>query len=237
LSPTASAIVQDQSILDVALQARSALSSIKGYAEELAEDLNEPASADLVDKILTASGNLLGLIQELENQIDSARNEASRDPLTGAANRRSFASRSQSLFATDHALSLILIDVDHFKEVNDMHGHLVGDQVLQIIVERCRRACRETDVVARYAGDEFTILLPSTPPTEANKVAERVLHNVIGSPFSTNAGELAVTVSIGLATRGPRDSAVEDLLHRADEAMYQAKEKGGGQVSVHRGGA
>lgn len=237
MGPTPSTIVQDATILDVALQARTALSSIQGYAEELGEDLVEPGSTDLVRKILSATGNLLGLIQELENQIDDVRREANRDPLTGAANRRTLVSRGEMLFFSDSTLSMVLIDVDKFKEVNDMYGHLVGDQVLQVLVERCRRACRETDVVARFAGDEFTILLPATPPHEAEKVAERLLHNVVSAPFATNAGPIPMTVSIGVATRIPEDASVQALLHRADEAMYQAKQQGGGAVAVHRGAA
>lgn len=237
MGPTPSTIVQDATILDVAMQARTALSTIQGYAEELGEDLNDPKFTDSVRKILSATANLLGLIQELENQIDHARSEASRDPLTGAANRRSLVNRGEMLFFSDLSLSLVLIDVDKFKEVNDLHGHLVGDQVLQVLVERCRRACRDTDVVARFAGDEFVILLPATPPAEAHKVAERLLTHVTSSPFATRAGPVPMTVSIGVATRIAEDGSMHALLHRADEAMYQAKQGGGSAVAVHRGAA
>lgn len=218
--------LHDETIRDVAREARTALSNIFGYIDMLAED----APSEDLEKVKEATGRVLELVTLLERQVDSARAEANRDPLTGAANRRTLVSRGEALFLSDHPLSLLLIDVDKFKEVNDRRGHLVGDEVLKIMVERCRRASRDTDLVARYAGDEFVILLPSTAQTEAERVAQRLLKHIVGSPFATQAGEIPVSVSVGVGTRLPTDTSMEALMRRADEAMYRAKQSGGGAV-------
>jgi diguanylate cyclase len=220
-------------IRDVAREARTALDSILGYSEILEEDLKDlsPASRDDLDRIREATIRVLTLVTLLEAQVDSAREEASRDPLTGAANRRTLVSHGEVLFQADTALSLLLIDVDRFKEVNDQYGHLVGDEVLKILVERCRSSSRETDLVARFAGDEFVILLPGTPLAEAERVAERLLKHITGTPFLTDVGPVPIAVSVGVTERGAADGTMEQLLRRADEAMYSAKQRGGSRVA------
>lgn len=201
-----------------------ALSSIEGYAEMLAEDLadSEHLLADL-RKIKEASQRVLELIAGLEELVDSAREQANRDPLTGVANRRTLFAHGEALFLSDATLSVLLIDLDKFKEVNDNYGHFVGDEVLRILVERCRRAVRETDLVARLAGDEFVILLPNTPHPEALRVAERLASHVRSTPFNTARGGLNISVSVGVATREPTDLTMQQMVARADEAMYKVK--------------
>lgn len=224
--------VRSDTIRDVTREARTALDSIVGYTDILSEDLAHltPVIEDL-GKIRQASKLVLTLVAYLEEQVDSARHLANIDPLTEVANRRTLVDRGAALFRSDTPLSVLLIDVDKFKQVNDRHGHFTGDEVLKILVERCRGAVRETDLIARFAGDEFVILLPNTPVVEADRVAARVLSNVINEPFNTNWGEVVVTVSVGVASREPVDKSMEALMARADRAMYDAKQQGGARHS------
>ncbi len=176
-------------------------------------------------------------------QLEMRRSEASRralqasaqqlerlaleDPMTGIANRRCFEQvEAQSLQADqDHGgrkLCLTLIDVDHFKQVNDGHGHLIGDKVLQVIAALLGEHIRANDLAARLAGDEFVLLLQQTDPARASDVCERVRRAVAGHPWSDLSPGLSVTVSLGLAQSQPGDT-LEALLHRADVAMYRHK--------------
>lgn len=223
-----------ETIGDVAREARTALGSIVGYTEILTEDLemlggNDGAIEDL-GKIRDACNRVMTLVTYLEDQADSARELAGRDPLTGIPNRRTLMAKGEVLFRSDAPLSLLVIDVDRFKEVNDRFGHLIGDEVLKIVVERCRRAVRDTDFVARFAGDEFVILLPNTGGLEATRVAARVLHHVTSTPFATSNGDVAVSVSIGVATRTD-EQTMEGLMARADHAMYRSKHVGGASLT------
>lgn len=220
--------VRNDTIRDVAREARAELSSIDGYIGLLIEDLaHETSAVDDLGKIRLASKRVLGLVAHLEEQVDSARELANIDPLTGVANRRTLVARGSALFRSDAPLSILLIDVDKFKQVNDRYGHLTGDQVLKILVDRCGRAVRETDLIARFAGDEFVILLPNTPMGEAERVAARVLSNVVTEPFDTSFGAVDVSVSVGVASREPTDETMDGLMARADRAMYDAKQRGG----------
>jgi diguanylate cyclase len=229
MRPTPTTTLQDDTIRDVAREARTHLETLNGYIALVHEDIADthPDSAGDLAKMREATKRVEELVALLEHQIDNARAEANRDALTGAANRRTLVSRGEACFLSDSPLSLLLIDVDKFKEVNDQFGHLVGDEVLRILVDRCRRASRDSDLVARFAGDEFVILLPATPPIEAQRVAERLLRHIVLSPFTTAAGAISVTVSVGVATRTPADATMDALVRRADEAMYLAKQRGG----------
>jgi diguanylate cyclase (GGDEF)-like protein len=216
--------LRPDTIRTVTVEARMALSSIEGYSAMLAEDLaDSPAQVEDLRKISAASQRVVELIATLEELVDSAREQANRDPLTGVANRRTLFAHGEALFMSDMALSVLLIDVDKFKDVNDGYGHFVGDEVLRILVERCRRAVRDSDLVARLAGDEFVVLLPNTPLAEAQRVAERLANHVRGTPFSTARGELNISVSVGVAAREATDLTMQQLMARADESMYKVK--------------
>ncbi|MEQ1569125.1 MAG: GGDEF domain-containing protein [Myxococcota bacterium] len=221
--------LSDETIRDLTREARTALETIAGYTALFLED--HPDSGDDLDKVSRATNRVRQLIELLEHQVDDARRQASRDPLTGAANRRSLMARGEALFLSDHPLSLLLIDVDKFKDVNDRYGHFVGDEVLKILVDRCRSASRDSDLVARFAGDEFVILLPNTTAADAMVVAERLLNHIAAASFLTSAGTLTVGVSVGVASREPTDPTMEALMRRADEAMYAAKQSGGNRTA------
>lgn len=170
---------------------------------------------------------------------ESLLERATRDPLTGALNRRYFNQRIKEATARSkrHQTSLCcaFIDADHFKAVNDEHGHAAGDQVLKELVKRALSIKREEDVFARFGGEEFVLLLPATPLEGAVGVLERVRQSIEAEPFKVQSlkgpVELDVTISVGLAqTCGELDG--EELLQAADEALLRAKKEGRNRLVI-----
>ncbi|OIQ51013.1 putative diguanylate cyclase YdaM [Pseudodesulfovibrio hydrargyri] len=158
---------------------------------------------------------------------------ATRDQLTGAHNRHAFFQRAKSELARakrfGHSLAVLMFDLDHFKEVNDSYGHAIGDEVLRTFALRCRAGFRQSDVFARMGGEEFAALLVETSAERAAEAAERFRQMAASRPIPTDAGDLTVTVSIGVASLDDEDS-INDLLKRADEALYKAKQSGRNSV-------
>ncbi|MEN3111585.1 diguanylate cyclase [Uliginosibacterium paludis] len=160
---------------------------------------------------------------------------AQEDPLTGIANRRHFQVLAQSLL--EHlsrypdALSLVLIDLDHFKLVNDRYGHHAGDQVLVRTTERLRQTLRRPDIPGRWGGEEFIVLLPHTGAEDALQVAERLRLALAEAPLHCDAGVISVTLSAGVTLHRPGES-LDSLIARADTALYAAKESGRNRVSL-----
>lgn len=182
-------------------------------------------AAERVDRIR----QLLG---ELQVRADT-------DALTDLLNRRSFEQRLREEGARAErdarSISLLFCDIDHFKTVNDRHGHQAGDRVLTGIGACLRRTVRPYDVVARYGGEEFAIILPEASEAEAANTAERIRVAVEDTPFEISPGQyLRVTVSIGAAERQPEQS-LSDLLRAADESMYDAKRSGRNAVRCATG--
>lgn len=158
------------------------------------------------------------------------------DPLTGVSNRRDFEMRAQGELARaqrhQRALSLLTFDVDHFKRINDAHGHAVGDEVLRVLAGVAQQELREHDLLARFGGEEFVALLPDTALDEALVVAER-LRRVLGScSIPLDDGVIRFTISAGVAQLADGSSELATLLQAADKALYQAKQKGRNQVCL-----
>ena len=180
----------------------------------------------------------------LENTFNRARLVRSglTDTLTGWHNRRYLKSRlveELSRAGREHSpLTCLMIDVDHFKRVNDRFGHLVGDEVLREVAQRIESEVRTSDVAARYGGEEFVVLLPNTNLSDAERLAQRVRTAVAGSPIALADGsQLDLTVSIGLAQTRPGSDAElklagERLLAQADVALYEAKGAGRNAVAL-----
>jgi diguanylate cyclase (GGDEF)-like protein len=155
---------------------------------------------------------------------------ATTDSLTGVRNRRSFFEMADREWAraarTGEPLSAVMLDVDHFKQVNDRLGHAAGDEVLAAVARRCEEELRNVDVFGRYGGDEFVALLPGTSPREAYRVAQRLREAVAAEPAFTEAGPVSVRVSVGVACTLPDCPTVLRLMGRADAALYAAKHEG-----------
>ena len=159
---------------------------------------------------------------------------ANTDSLTGALTRRGLEQRLQAELERSHRygrkLSLLAIDLDHFKQVNDRFGHAAGDLMLRAVVQACRETLRITDVIGRFGGEEFIVLLPETAAAEAAIVAERLRETIAGLRVPYGADRLAVTASFGLTTLLNSDRAALEPLARADAALYAAKALGRNRV-------
>ena len=173
----------------------------------------------------------------LRDNVQASIELAVVDPLTGLHNRRYLETHLANM--VDHAAgrgracSLMLLDIDHFKAVNDTFGHSAGDDVLKGFAARVKRVIRTVDLMCRHGGEEFVIVMPDTPHVVALKIAERVRRAVEGEAFAIDNGarSIAITVSVGLAERG-MDANPENLLKRADKALYRSKNEGRNRVTL-----
>ena len=165
-------------------------------------------------------------------------NAAVTDPLTGLYNRRylepHFERMSDRLKEEGKPFSLLMLDIDHFKLVNDTYGHDAGDQVLQAVAKRIVSNLRGFDTAVRFGGEEFVILLPDSPLSAAVGSSERLCKSMSSSPVPVSNGDggeaISVTASLGAATMMAGEDSLENLLRRADTALYQAKESGRNRV-------
>jgi diguanylate cyclase len=176
-------------------------------------------------------------MEEQAAEIDRTRQESRTDPLTGAFNRKAFDEKLDLMVQTFHRkaipFTLAMLDIDHFKWINDTHGHQTGDHVLTQLAQTMSGALRTHDFVARFGGDEFAILLGRSDMKTALIVAERLHQSVarINFGMSEKTGETAVTISMGLAGVREGDTC-ESILGRADKALYKSKRQGRNQVQV-----
>ena len=187
----------------------------------------EMRAGELVARVESA-GRTKHLQDELLGQAQRLEQLVFEDPLTGLLNRRAILAQLDASVSGarrhDRDLSVLMIDIDHFKTFNDVHGHPVGDQVLVTVAQRLRERLRTEDWLGRLGGEEFLAVLPDTSPSEAARVAEDLRACIDELSVSTRREEVSVTVSIGWAAFG--DEGSEDLVHRADEALYAAKNAG-----------
>ena len=169
--------------------------------------------------------------QELERANARLQELATTDGLTGVNNRAAFNDRLAEEFARagryDRPLSVVLLDVDHFKQFNDSFGHPAGDGVLQRVAGLLRQTARLTDIVARYGGEEFAIVLPDTDRAGAMVLAERCRRAIAGEDWDRRA----VTISVGVSTLTPTTADAPALVQEADDALYASKDAGRNRVS------
>jgi diguanylate cyclase (GGDEF)-like protein/PAS domain S-box-containing protein len=183
---------------------------------------------------------LLGVVQDITEQKElqwKLERQARTDPLTGCANRRHFLELAEHELARarryTEEVSVLMLDLDHFKEINDQHGHQAGDLVLQRLVQICQATLRAEDAVGRMGGEEFAILLPESGLTKAQEVAERLCRAVATAEVSKEGKvPLRFTTSIGVATLAREDANIGVVLGRADKALYEAKNTGRNRVVV-----
>lgn len=199
---------------------------------------NEPPfSSDRVSMLAALAGQM-GMALENAELYRRMLYLSETDGLTGLYNARFFYDRVETEITRSrrygHALSLLMLDIDHFKKFNDTYGHLGGDEALKHLARILREESRATDIVARYGGEEFGVVLPETDGENAQKLAERIRHAVESQPFDLDLlkREASLTISIGVATM-PEDLArAEDLVRLADKALYRAKQGGRNRVST-----
>ncbi len=172
----------------------------------------------------------------LRENLDQSLELAVTDQLTGLHNRRYMETQLEALvkravLGGSHPVAVMVIDIDHFKKINDSFGHAVGDEVLREFAVRLASNVRAIDLPVRFGGEEFLVVMPETQLADAHRIAERIRMHVAGSPFRVMNGEelLTVTISIGVSTSAADDDQMK-LIKRADEAMYEAKAHGRNQV-------
>ncbi|MFI0458334.1 MAG: GGDEF domain-containing protein [Candidatus Thiodiazotropha endolucinida] len=163
--------------------------------------------------------------------------QATHDPLTGLYNRKELETRLTREIARciryNHRLSVFMLDIDHFKRVNDQYGHQIGDTVLTNLTSLLERSIRKSDFSARYGGEEFVIVLSETPLDQAKDLAERLRKQVADHSIRLeNNAEINLTISIGVATYPDHAESLKELLKAADMAMYAAKKAGRNQVKT-----
>lgn len=197
-----------------------------GYAQAVA----------LVTSFVVLGGASFVWMRAADNAQGELERLARTDGLTGVCNRRWFLTlgTTELARARRHArpLSLALLDIDHFKRVNDTHGHHAGDRVIQRIVELVAAELRTTDVLARVGGEEFALLLPETPVEGARICLERIRARIEALPIEIGPVALAMSVSVGVTCTHADDASVEAVMARADEGLYAAKHAGRNRVEV-----
>ncbi|MFK7891986.1 MAG: EAL domain-containing protein [Granulosicoccus sp.] len=185
-----------------------------------------------------ALGNLENSQREIRRQNDELRILATRDPLTNTLNRRSFFESLHSLFegplATQHPISYVMLDLDHFKSVNDNFGHATGDKVIRMTATVLQELTPENGLVGRYGGEEFCVALPGLQESAAAKIADSIRHQVYtNSAEIPELGSRRISASLGVSSDTERKTTVETQLDQADSALYAAKEAGRNQVVCH----
>ena len=219
----------------------SALSDTKHIVEGLELGANDYVTKPIVMPILTARMEALlrsqELVRKLEVQTELLSKLAAFDDLTGAYNRRSMFHHLEAEFSRckryGRSVSVLMVDIDHFKRVNDSHGHLVGDEALRSIARIMHAELRAMDLLCRYGGEEFCAILPETNHPGAARAAERLRSAVERTLIEHEAVKLSLTVSVGGASwSNTAGSEVPDLLARADESLLEAKRGGRNCVRI-----
>lgn len=250
---TAQSLMADllEMINTVSTETTSYNKNLGGYVDKLSGKYTEAGVDKMVKEILAKTLEIRDTgseltsklaaskkeVEELRQSLVQITEESNRDTLTGLANRKAFDTHLQHMIVdaqqSGGVFSLLLLDIDHFKQFNDKYGHLVGDEVLKIVAREMMNAVKGRDVVARYGGEEFAVLLPQTPLAGALIVAENLRKNVASQHLAhkdTKTSYGSLTISIGVAQFHANDDA-EGMIHRADEALYRSKKGGRNRVT------
>ncbi len=208
---------------------------IVGISREMTELINTKNALDTLNAELEQ--NILARTQALETLKKQLEIQAYTDVLTRVGNRRYFFQQAEALFQkaqqSRQPVSLLYLDIDNFKALNDLYGHLSGDDVLQEFAFRLKTRSRHTDVLARFGGEEFVVLLPDTDKQTAVGQAENILTAIAHIPFISDGNILSVTTSIGVSTMIPDNKeTIKTLIKRADQALYTAKKEGKNRVAL-----
>lgn len=181
-------------------------------------------------------GSCIDVTEKIEGEL--LKEMAINDGLTGIYNRQHFnqllTKEMSRCNRKEQPLSLMMIDIDRFKQFNDQYGHKTGDDVLVKVVETIKQSIREYDEVGRFGGDEFMVFLPETTSTQAKTIGKRIVENLKSDPFTINHETVDIFLSIGIA-QVDHGNDFEDVLNKADKAMYQAKTQQGYYISIFEG--
>jgi diguanylate cyclase (GGDEF)-like protein len=196
---------------------------------------HDGAVAAVCITIIDATENCLYQMK-LDEALAMIAEQSVRDPLTGVYNRRKLEEQLATELARatryKRSLSILMLDIDHFKRVNDEYGHLAGDEVIRHVTKIASKGLRQSDFVGRYGGEEFVVLLPEIATAGAITVAERIRTAVAATPAQFEDQTIAVTISVGVAELGIFPRSAESLLGEADEALYLSKNGGRNRVSI-----
>ncbi len=230
-------------VYTVLLTVRDSKDDIVTGLEAGADDyLTKPFNANELMARVSIGVRILNLESKLRESMKQLHQLATFDSLTGVHNRRSIYEHAEAELdrarREQRPISLVMMDADRFKSINDQYGHAVGDQALKHIADTILRNRRPYDWVGRWGGEEFLIVLPGTNDSQSHTVAERICQAIAESRISiASGGELEVGVSLGVTSTGLQpDTTLDDLIQQADEALYQAKRQGGGQVCLYKAG-
>jgi diguanylate cyclase len=226
--------------------------SLQAYGDTLKQNLDAPKLDALINNMAGDTNKMRGSMQSLQSELaaskqqveklhkelQSARGEALIDPLTGILNRRGFEGVSKKTFddqaALDKGVCLLMVDIDHFKKINDTYGHLFGDKIIRAIADTLKSKIRGQDAVARMGGEEFAVLLTETDEAGARIVAENVRQSIERGKvrrMDTQDVISGITISIGVAKYAIGKTVVE-MLDQADKALYVSKESGRNRTTV-----
>ncbi|MBY0578127.1 MAG: diguanylate cyclase [Burkholderiales bacterium] len=231
-------------------QAGSFGDNLQSYGDKLKQNLDQASLNALIGEMEKDTGKVRDSVQDMQSkleesrkeveklqlELDSARGEAMIDPLTELLNRRGFEARAGEMFGDEEAIGdgscVLMIDIDHFKKVNDTYGHLFGDKVIRGVADSLKSIVKGRDLVARFGGEEFAVLLPQTPVSGAYVLAENIRQGIEKGKIHRQGGQIGgITVSIGIAASSV-DSSITESLDRADKALYQSKEQGRNRTTI-----
>lgn len=179
--------------------------------------------------------NFFEMKQRIDKDVLKLKYNASHDPLTQIYNRKAFFEISDEIFELSKRekkqLSVLLLDIDYFKKINDTFGHLIGDEVLKFISSNINSLLRKSDIFGRYGGEEFILLLPNTGINNAKKIAQKINQYIHNNPYVDKKHNIALSISIGVAVK-KEENLFTELVNKADNALYQAKNSGRNCVKV-----
>jgi len=206
--------------------------SVRGLREP-ALALGQGKQVDIPSLQLREANQVGVALREAAVMLRDAKHQATHDVLTGLPNRAVFNDLvGRQIAVSERAgthFSVLYIDLDGFKPVNDIHGHAAGDKILCEVANRLRGELRESDMAARFGGDEFAVILVGTPSSQAKRVADKLV-TALSAAYAFEGKAICISASIGLAGYPEAGSTDYELLRKADQAMYQAKDAGKGQV-------
>jgi len=192
---------------------------------------------DIILNFDIPEGNKKDVIKKINFMYSQSRHLSLTDALTGLHNRRSFEDSFEREFCRAERyksdLSFAIIDIDYFKKVNDTYGHSVGDYILKEVAYLLIDTFRKTDMVFRYGGEEFAVIIPETPIEKAVVPLERFRRAINEYPFNTSGKDIEITVSIGISEFGKEITTAQNLFEEADKALYKAKANGRNQIQTN----